>query len=226
MTDYLMNVAARLLPPVVFKAPWYRRAHTRTYGALTDLVRRRRVEGPGDAPPNLVDALAGARDPAGTLLTEDEVVSYAAYGIGASIGYVGRLTSFMLYEIRRDPDLHAQVVAEAQSAFAAGVHDATGVRRLRILRSVYDETLRYHSLAIGMAFDVASEFRFLGHRIDRGAFLVLSPYRRATRQRRFRIRIASIRRAVASPGTSIDEARHASHSAWAIARARRWAWSS
>ena len=175
MTDYLMNVAARLFPPVVFKAPWYRRAHTRTYGALTDLVRRRRAEGPGDAPPTLVDALAGARDPAGTRLTEDEVVSYAAYGIGASIGYVGRLTSFMLYEILRDPDLHGQVVAEAQSAFAAGLHDASDVRRLRILRSVYDETLRYHSLAIGMAFDVASEFRFLGHRVDKGAFLVLSP---------------------------------------------------
>lgn len=175
MTDYLMNVAARLLPALVFRAPWYRRAHTRTYGALTDLVRQRRAHGAHEGPPTLIDALAAAQDSAGTPLTEDEVVSYAAYGIGASIGYVGRLTSFMLYEILRDADLHAQLVAEAQAAFASGVNDASDLRRMRLLRSVYDETLRFHSLAIGMAFDVASEFEFLGHSVNKGAFLVLSP---------------------------------------------------
>ncbi len=58
MTDYLMNVAARVLPPIVLKAPWYRRAHARTYGAITELVRQRRADGPGDGPPTLVDALA------------------------------------------------------------------------------------------------------------------------------------------------------------------------
>ena len=175
MTDYLMNVAARLLPSLVFRAPWYRRAHRRTYGALTDLVRRRRAPGTHEGPPTLIDALAAAHDSAGTPLTEDEVVSYAAYGIGASIGYVGRLAAFMLYEILRDGDLHAQLVAEAQAAFAAGLNDASDVRRMRLLRSVYDETLRFHPFAIGMAFDVASDFHYLGHRVDQGSFLVLSP---------------------------------------------------
>lgn len=175
MTDYLMNVAARLLPAIVFRAPWYRRAHQRTYGALTDLVRQRRAAGPGDGPPTLIDALSGARDPAGTPLTEDEVISYAAYGVGASIGYVGRLTAFMLYEILRDAGLREALVAEAHAAFEAGLDDATDVRRMRLLRSVYDETLRFHSLAIGMAFDVASGFEYLGRRVDKGAFLVLSP---------------------------------------------------
>ena len=175
MTDYLMNVAARLLPSLVFRAPWYRRAHRRTYGALTELVRQRRADGPGDGPPTLIDALASACDPTGTPLTEDEVVSYAAYGLGASIGYVGRLASFMLYEILRDADLHAQLVAEAQAAFVSGLDDASDVRRMRLLRSVYDETLRFHPFAIGMAFDVASDFQYLGHRVNQGSFLVLSP---------------------------------------------------
>ena len=115
------------------------------------------------------------RDPSGASLTEDEVVSYAAYGIGASIGYVGRLTAFMLYEILRDADLHAQLVAEARSAFDAGLRDATDVRRMRLLRSVYDETLRLHSLALGMPFDVASDFQFLGHQVRKGSVVVVSP---------------------------------------------------
>ncbi len=42
----------------------------------------------------------------------------------------------MLYEILRDADLHAQLVAEARSAFDAGLRDATDVRRMRLLRSV------------------------------------------------------------------------------------------
>ncbi len=46
---------------------------------------------------------------------------------------------------------------------------------MRLLRSVYDETLRFHPFAIGMAFDVASDFQYLGHRVDQGSFLVLSP---------------------------------------------------
>ncbi len=175
MTDYLMNVAARLLPPIVLKAPWYRRAHARTYGAITELVRQRRANGPGEGPPTLVDALATVRDPSGASLSEDEVVSYAAYGIGASIGYVGRLTAFMLYEILRDADLHAQLVAEARRAFDAGLRDAADVRRMRFLRSVYDETLRLHSLALGMPFDVASDFQFLGHQVRKGGVVVVSP---------------------------------------------------
>ena len=174
-TDYMMGVAAGQLPAVVFNTPWYRRAHGRTYGVLRDMVRQLRAHGPGSGPPTLLDALATVRDPSGSPLTDDEIVSYAAYGIGASIGYVGRLASFMLYEILRDQGLRAEIVAEVQAAFASGLDDATDVRRLRILRSVYDETLRFHSVAIGMPFDVESGFRFLGRQVDKGDRLVLSP---------------------------------------------------
>ena len=173
-TTYRMNVAARLLPPLVFKAPWYRRAQQRNDAAIRDMVRQVRATGPGDGPATIIAALASVRDPAGAPFTDEEVVSYAAYGLGASIGYVGRLAAFMLYEILRDAGLHAQLMAEAQAAFASGVDDASDVRRMRLLRSVYDETLRFHPFAIGMAFDVASDFQYLGHRVDQGSFLVLS----------------------------------------------------
>lgn len=175
VTDVLMNVAARVLPPFVCRLPWYRRAHARNLEALTALVRARRADGAGDRPPTLIDALATATDPSGSRLSEDEVVSYAAYGLGASIGYVGRLTAFMLYEILRDEALRTALVAEARQAFTDGLPDASAVRRMRLLRSVYDETLRFHSVAIGMAFDVASGFEFRGHRVDAGDYLVLTP---------------------------------------------------
>ncbi|BCS35107.1 hypothetical protein TBR22_A43330 [Luteitalea sp. TBR-22] len=177
MTDYLMNVAARQLPPVVLRLPWYRASHRRTYGAITDLVRarRNRPASDSDVPPTIIDALWSARDASGAPFTEDEVVGYAAYGIGASIGYVGRLTAFMLYEILRDPDLLEAVRREVRDAVARGIDDAAAVRSLTLLRSVYDETLRLHSLAIGLPFDVVEDIDFLGRRIRRGDSLVVSP---------------------------------------------------
>lgn len=184
-TTYMMNVAARLLPALVFKTPWYRRAHRRNDAAIREVVRAVRASGVGDGPPTITAALATVRDPGDVPFTDEEVVSYAAYGLGASIGYVGRLASFMLYEILRDGELQAQLASEARAAFAAGLNDAADVRRLRLLRSVYDETLRVHPFAVGMAFDVASDFEFQGYRVDRGAFLVLTPVPSSTDPRAF-----------------------------------------
>jgi cytochrome P450 len=93
------------------------------------MVRQLRALGPNGRPPTLLDALASVRDPSGTPLTDDEIASYAAYGIGASIGDVGRLASFLLYEILHDQGLRGQIVAEAQAAFASGLGGAGRRRR-------------------------------------------------------------------------------------------------
>jgi hypothetical protein len=92
----------------------------RLFGPRGELVRERRADGPGEGPPMLVDALATVRDPSGASLTEDEGVGYAAYGIGASIGYVGRLAAFMASrrwprDARASTDSWPRVVAHAGS---------------------------------------------------------------------------------------------------------------
>jgi cytochrome P450/CRP-like cAMP-binding protein len=175
MTDYTMNVAGKLLPEFVLAMPWYRAAHKRTYGILTDLVRTRSENGAAQDPPTLLDALAAVRDRAGAGLTDDGVVSYAVYGIGASCGYVSRLASFLLYEILRDPSLYAEIVREVRAAFAEGLHDATALRRMRILRSAYDETLRFHPIGIGLPFAVNQDFSYCGYRVRKGDAVVISP---------------------------------------------------
>ncbi len=224
MTDYLMNVAARLFPPVVFKAPWYRRAHTRTYGALTELVRHAGApRGPATLRPPLSTRWPARAIPQVRSLTEDEVVSYAAYGVGASIGYVGRLTSFMLYEILRDPDLHAQVVAEAQAAFARPA------RRHRRAPPAAPSVGVRRDAALPLAGHRHGVRRRLGVPVPRtprrpGGFLVLSPvpssYAPASFPDPYRFDPARCR----EPRNEHRRRARASPSAWAIARARRWAW--
>jgi len=175
MTDYQMNVTARLLPSIVFKAPWYRGAHKRTYGVLWDMVRARHEDGPGTGPPTIFETLATVRDGSGSPFTGESVVGYSTLGITGSCGNVTRLAAFMLYEILRDPDLRDEIVHEVQAAFAQGLREATDVRRMRILRSVYDETLRFHPISLGLPFDVDRDFTYCGHRVRKGDFLVISP---------------------------------------------------
>lgn len=174
VTDYMMNVTAGQVPPLVFKAPWYRRAHRRNYGVLRAALAATPREGAAGDAPTIFEALAAATTPHGAPLSDDEIVSYAAYGVGAAIGYVGRLASFLLFELLRDPALMAAVLDEVQAAFADGVADARDVRRMPVLRSAYFETLRFHNFAIGMPFEVERPFEFHGHTVAPGARLIVT----------------------------------------------------
>ena len=178
VTDYGMNVGGQLLPVSIFRLPWYRAAHRRAFAALGRLVAERRASRlpPATAtPPTILDTLLGVCDASGKPLTDDEVLTYAAYGVAASCAYVARLTGFMLYEILRDPGLLGRLTAEVDRSFEDGLRDATDVRRMGLLRGVYEETLRFHPISPGMPFQVEEEFVYLGKRIRRGDLLVVSP---------------------------------------------------
>lgn len=176
LSSYWMMVGAAVLPPLIFHAPWYRASHRRTFGTFRDLVREARRGGsPPGTPPTVVQALASAADHTGVPLTDDEVVTYLAYGTLGACAYVARLTAFMLYEIVRDPALMEELRVEIAQAFAAGLRDAADIRRMRILQSVYQETLRLHPVSPGMPFVVRSEFDFRGRHFPAGAFALITP---------------------------------------------------
>jgi cytochrome P450 len=144
---------------LIFLAPWYRFAHRRVFTVFRDLVQRARSQRQGSGgPPTIVDALVGARDSSGKPLTDDEAVTYLAYGTVGACAYVARLTAFMLYEIVRDQALMKELCAEARAAFHAGVREAS-TSIMRILQPVYHETLR-HSVSPGMPFIVDRDFNY------------------------------------------------------------------
>lgn len=176
LSAYWMMVGATLLPPAIFRLPWYRRSHRRSFAVFRDLVRDARRRAPrAGAAPNVLEALLSARDAADVTLSDDEVVTYLAYGTLGACAYVARLTAFMLYEIARDRALMADVRSEAQAAFAAGIRDAPALRGMRLLYAVYQETLRRHPVSPGMPFVTARDFEFEGCRFPRGESTVISP---------------------------------------------------
>ena len=176
VTEYGMNVGGQLLPRSVFRLPWYRAAHRRAFAALWEQVHARseanaaRPHGPG-----ILDTLLRAPDSEGKTLTEDEVVTYSAYGIAAACAYVSRLTGFMLYEILKSPDLQARLRQETDEVFGRGLRDASDVRHLHLLHGVYQEALRRHAISPGMPFHAKQDFVFAGYRIHKGESVVISP---------------------------------------------------
>jgi CRP-like cAMP-binding protein len=168
-------VGATLLPPAIFRVPRYRSAHRRTFAVLWDLVRRARHNAPVPAAPGIVDTLLASRDSSGAPLTDDEAVTYLAYGTLGACAYVSRLTAFMLYEILRNAALTEELRAESRQAFEQGVREASDLRRMRLMQSVYHETLRRHPISPGMPYVVDRDFDYAGARFRKGEATVLSP---------------------------------------------------
>lgn len=178
VSEYGMNVGGRIWPEAVFHLPWYRAAHRRSFLILRRIVAERRGKSPGagGSGPTIIDTLLSTQDSAGQPVTEEETVTYAAYGIAASCAYVARLTGFMLYEILADPELKERLTRESDGAFVRGLRDAEDVRSaLPLLRSVYQETLRLHPISPGMPYTVEQDFEFLGKRFRKGETVVVSP---------------------------------------------------
>ncbi|MEZ5420417.1 MAG: hypothetical protein R2708_24175 [Vicinamibacterales bacterium] len=157
-------------------------------------------------------------------LSTDEIPSYAAYGVGASIGYVGRLASFLFYELLRDPDLLAAVRDEVRAAFADGIADARDVRRMPVLRSAYHEDAPRAPLRGRHAVRRRDAVRVPRPHRGPGARLIVSPVPSSFSAEAFPTRCASMRRGAASRATSTAAA-GCGRSVSPIAPARRWVWS-
>lgn len=175
VTDMNMEVGGRVKPLWMFKWPPYRATRERVLKIIWGLVRNRRAKvdvNPG--PADIVDTLMSQRFPDGRPMNDDEVVCYALYGFAGSCSYMGRLISFMLYEILRNPELHERLKVEVDAAFARGIEDAADVADMHLLRAVYFETLRFHPVSQGMPYVAAEDFEFNGARVEKGQLVVLS----------------------------------------------------
>lgn len=175
VTDYNMNIGGRVWPFFLFKAPWYTAARRRVLGLMWGMVaERRRNPGNSGEPKTIMDTLLSVTDKDGQHLGDDEVVCYSMYGFAGSASYMGRAVGFMLYEILRHPELHRRLLGEVDDAFARGLNNAADLRRMTLLRAVYNETLRFHPVSQGMPFHTEKDFVYQGKKICAGETTVLS----------------------------------------------------
>lgn len=176
VADMNMDVGGRVLPMWMYRWPPYRGSLKRVLDLMGELVKTRRAEtAHGKRIPDIMDSLLAMKFSDGRAMTDNDIVCYAYYGFAGSSSYMGRLISFMLYEILRDPQLLQKLKDEVDSAFAHGLRNASDVAEMRLLRGVYYETLRFHPVSQGMPYVAAEDFEFNGYRVEKGQMVVLSP---------------------------------------------------
>jgi len=170
-----MNTGGRVWPFWFYRIPRYQRSRQRLLERMGTVVRERRRTGvPAGQPPTIVDTLFASKDGSGKAFTDDAAICYATYGFAGSCCYMSRLLGFLLYEIFSRPALLADLTEEVDQHFADGIHDASDLRDLRLLRATYLENLRFHPVSQGMPFLSERDFVWAGKRVEKGDLVVLS----------------------------------------------------
>ena len=83
-------------------------------------------------------------------------------------------TSFLLYHILREPELHHAVVAEADLAFANGYPDRDSLRQMLQTRHAAMEILRLHPPAPALPRTSTTDFRFQGYEIPKDEYCIIA----------------------------------------------------
>ena len=148
-------------------SPGFRRASAEVEKLYREVIeshsgaRRRRDEDAED----LIDDLLDLHESDPRLFPETDL-RMAAFGpFIAALDTVAGTCAFMLYALLRNPDVLAEVRAEADALFAGGPPAADALRKMDAMHRAAMETMRIYPVAPLVVRTAANSFAFAGHRI-------------------------------------------------------------
>jgi len=165
---------AHLKPVSSLKTPAYLRARSRAKEFATLVFMQRKANRPPGDEDNFLDNLAAAVDQDPEFLNQDEALFLTLAGYFAGLDTVANVSSFMLYELLRHPEIFASVRAEADQAFAQGLPSAESFRNMPTLHAVAQETFRLYPIAGALSRIAARDFEFAGYKIARGEQFIVA----------------------------------------------------
>ena len=133
--------------------------HVRDYleqdGDFVDLIRKFHAEHP-------------------RLMNERDAVAALIGPFIAGMDTAASATSFLLYHVLSDPELHRAVVAESDLAFANGCPDRDSLRQMVQTRHAAMEILRLHPPAPALPRTSIAPFHFQGYEIPRDEYCIIA----------------------------------------------------
>ena len=137
----------------------WERHHVRDYlergGDFVDLVRKFHAEHP-------------------RLMNERDAVAALVGPFIGGMDTAASATSFLLYYVLRDPELHRAVTAEADQAFANGFPGRESLRGMVHTRRAAMEILRLHPPGPALPRTSIADFEFQGYRIPKGEYCIIA----------------------------------------------------
>ncbi len=173
--NMLATHVARIQPRLMLYRPHVKRAIKRMDELSQRIVVAHEPEKRLDKPTDAVDHLMELhrRDPRFMPATDlhEQVLGPFVAGIDTAAA----VCSFMFYELLRQPDLRAQVIAEADALFAGGIPTMGALRELDVIHRAAMETMRLHPLSPALTpRRVCNPFEFAGYQIPAGEEVLLA----------------------------------------------------
>ena len=164
------------LPKVMMNMPNFRRARRRVEELGQKIIADHQPEKRLGQPTDYIDELLALHRADPYFMPETDLWISVLGPFFAGLDTVTSITSFMLYELLKHPDLLERVTAEADALFAGGIPTVKDLRELDVIHRVAMETMRRHSLTPMIQRTVSNSFEFEGYEIPSGAriFLALS----------------------------------------------------
>jgi cytochrome P450 len=137
--------------------------------------RKALLDGGGEAPPDLLTLLLGARDPeTGVGMPEADIRANIVTFIGAGHETTANGLTWTLYLLSQSPEWRERAEQEADETFDP--ESLASLESCRMLRAVFDEALRLYPPAAILSRQAIADDEILGVRIPAGAVVVVSPY--------------------------------------------------
>ena len=165
---------ARRRPTLARYSPRFRRARRSMEKFCRQVMDAHQPEERRGQPPDFVDELLELHRNDPQFYPETDLTFGVLGPFMAAMDTLVNVLAFILYELCKQPELLADVTAEADDLFARGIPDITDLRRLDVTHRVALETMRLHNIVTILPRTVPNSFEFAGYRVPAGADLFLA----------------------------------------------------
>lgn len=168
-TSLLEVHISHLKPVSLLKTPKYLHARSRAKEFASTVFMERKAHRPAGDEDNFLDNLADASEQDPDFLSHDEALFLTLAGYFAGLDTVANVSSFMLYELLKHPQILADARAEADRVFVDGKAPAPeAFRDMPTLHAVAQETLRLYPIAGVLPRIATRDIEFSGYTIPKG----------------------------------------------------------
>lgn len=170
----LLNIHVHgLWPKWMTRWPRFVRAKQRFLEIGNHILNKRR-SGQSPARGDLIDDVLTYKDLDGVALDDRELLMSAMSPFIAGMDTAAAMSSYLLYDLLKHPEILAQVVQEVDQHLRPDAISAEMFMAMPTLHNAAMETLRMHTIALAQPRVIAETFTFGGYTFPKGASLWMS----------------------------------------------------
>lgn len=170
----IMAKLMKSAPGWTLKLPGYKRSKAQSVAFMKHILATHKALEPGQRVGDLIDNALAAVGHDGKPLTEGDLnaIGFGAFFVGMDTA--AHTTSFTLYLLLKHPEILKRVIAETEVLFSRESFTFQDLRHLKALHGAVVESMRMYPVAPIMPRHASQTFEFAGHRIEKGASVMMA----------------------------------------------------